>query len=136
MKKIISLALVFTFCLLALISCAKIEKDPMDLVKNLRKNGYSISMTVDEESIEDTIDDMDFEIDEEKIICIIEATDEDEEYGTFIYCKNKKTAKDLMTELEDLMSDDDYEDYFEDYTLVKKGKAVYFGTEGLLKDAK
>ena len=140
MKKIISLALVFTFCLLALISCTKIEKDPMDLVKNLRKNGYSISMSVDDEDLEGFAEWMDVNVDEKDVICVIvayeadedEDEDEDPEPGYFVYCKNKKTAKALLADIEEAMDEGDDDESI----IVRKGKVVYYGPEDVLKAAK
>lgn len=130
MKKIISLSLVFCICILSLISCAKIENDPVAMAQTLDEAGHYVEMYIDSEDIEDFADD--FEITAQCVYCIIETEDDDDNGGYFIFCESKKSAKAIEADCNELVDDEDVEDI----TVYRKGKVVFVGSEDILNKVK
>ena len=133
MKKILSLSLVLCICILALISCSKVENDPVAMAQLLDEDGYYVELYLDESDIEDIAEE--FEISRQGVYCMLGAfpeEDEDEEKGGFfVFCDKTKNAKEVEEDLNDVFDDLEDEFGFSRMTVVRDGEVVFFGNEGM-----
>jgi len=103
------------------------------MAKTIAEADCGVKMYIDSEDIEDFADE--FEVTAQGVYCMIAAfpEDEDEEKGGFfIFCENKKFAKAVEEDFNELLEDEDFEDYFIRATVFRKGKVVFVGSEDVL----
>nr|MBQ8890069.1 hypothetical protein [Clostridia bacterium] len=135
MKKVIALFLVVSSIFL-MVSCAKIDKDPIALAKKLLDDDYWVEIGVNPNYFEG-FEPLDVDTEDISCVILVEHEKKQEVLGVVIYCENNKAAKEALKNSDDFI--DDLEDQgvdTDDYISKRSGKAVFIGHEDIFEDMK
>lgn len=149
MKKFLIFIIVASVCVLSFASCSNSKKneqdlsdgeeeeeyeevvneDPLALAKKFDEKDYYVEVRVDSKDIESFADT--FEVRRKGINYIVAvASDNDEDFGMYIYCNNSTTAEKMVSDFEEY-AEEELKEELKRVIIEREDKIVFIGSEDI-----